>query len=92
MGGEGAANLSVQKGIGCSQCSGTGYRDRTGLYEMFVMDETLAKATISDNGASFLAAAYARMRGHTLADHAFALVKLGRTSVAEAMRVATPED
>ncbi len=92
IGGDEAANTPVQKGIGCSQCSGTGYRDRTGLYEMFVMDESLAKATIDGNGATFMTAAYARMRGHTLADHAFALVQQGRTSVAEAMRIATPED
>ncbi len=92
MGGDAAANLPVQRGTGCTQCSGTGYRERTGLYELFVMDESLAKAAIEGGAGNFMTAAYARMRGHTLLDHAFALVQQGRTSVAEAMRVATPED
>ncbi len=92
MGGDAAASMPVVSGTGCSQCSGTGYRDRTGLYELFVMDESLAKATIDGGGSTFIAAANERMQGQTLLDHAFALVQQGRTSVAEAMRVATPED
>ncbi len=91
-GGEAATAMMVQSGKGCSQCAGTGYRGRTGLYEMFVMDDALAKAAIDGEGAAFLTAAYGKMRGHTLADHAFALVREGRTSVAEAMRVATPAE
>ncbi|MEI6737312.1 MAG: GspE/PulE family protein [Pseudomonadota bacterium] len=89
IGGDEGTRMTVQRGTGCQQCGGGGYRNRTGIYEMFVMDETLAKATIDGGGAAFLTAARARMRGKTLADHAFALVREGRTSVAEAMRVAS---
>ncbi len=89
FGGEEAAGMKAQRGAGCTQCGGTGYRDRTGLYEIFVMDETLAKATIDGGGSAFLSAAAERMRGKTLADRAYALVREGRTSVAEAMRVAS---
>ncbi len=93
VGGDEGSRMTVQRGSGCMQCGNTGYRGRTGLYEMFVMDETLAKAAIDGGGSAFLAAARVRMRGQTLADHAFVLVKEGRTSVAEAMRVAsTGED
>lgn len=81
--------MTVRRGPGCIQCAGTGYRERTGLYEMFVMDEALTQATLDGGGAPFLAAARASMVGQTLADHAFALVREGRTSVAEAMRVAS---
>lgn len=89
VGGDAGARMTVQRGPGCMQCGGTGYRDRTGLYEMFVMDEALTQATLDGGGAPFLAAARENMAGETLADHAFALVSDGRTSVAEAMRVAS---
>ena len=89
VGGDQGARITVRRGPGCMQCGGTGYRDRTGLYEMFVMDEALTQATLEGGGAPFLAAARASMAGETLADHAFALVGDGRTSVAEAMRVAS---
>lgn len=89
FGGSEAAGITVQRGAGCTQCGGTGYRDRTGLYEIFVMDETLAKATIDGGGSAFLSAAGERMHGKTLANRAYALVREGRTSVAEAMRVAS---
>ncbi len=87
IGGAEAAGMAVQRGPGCAHCGGTGYRERTGLYEMFVMDETLTHAMMDGAGARFMAAARASMAGRTLADHAFALVREGRTSVPEAMRV-----
>lgn len=89
VGGEEGARMEVQRGPGCTQCGGTGYRERTGLYEMFVMDEALTQATLDGGGVPFLAAARTSMAGQTLADHAFALVRERRTSVAEAMRVAS---
>ena len=92
VGGEEGARTVVKCGPGCAHCGGTGYRERTGLYEMFVMDELLTQATLDGGGAPFLAAARATMAGQTLADHAFALVRDGRTSVAEAMRVASARE
>jgi len=88
VGGEEGARISAKRGAGCAHCNGTGFHERTGLYEMFVMDDALAQAAIDGGGAKLLAAARESMRGQTLADHALALVREGRTSVAEAMRVA----
>ncbi len=88
-GGENAVNTAVQRGPGCMDCAGSGYRGRTGLYEIFVMDDATTQATIDGEGAAFLAAARTSMRGQTIADHAFALVRDGLTSVGEAMSVAT---
>jgi MSHA biogenesis protein MshE len=86
-GGEEGGRISARRGAGCTRCNGTGYRGRTGLYEIFVMDDALIQAAMGGGGASLLAAARASMHGHTLATHAFDLVKEGRTSVAEAMHV-----
>ena len=84
-GGEESTWIPTRRGAGCSHCNGTGYRERTGLYEMFVMDDSLTQAAMSGSGAPLLAAARASMRGHSLTDHALALVWEGKTSVAEAM-------
>ena len=85
--GDEGARIPLQHAAGCVQCGGTGYRGRSGIYEMFVMDDATTRATIDGAGAAFLVAAKASMRGHTLMDHALALVKAGATSVAEAMTV-----
>jgi MSHA biogenesis protein MshE len=84
---EGARISSARRGAGCARCNGTGYRGRTGLYEIFVMDDALIQAAMEGGGAPLLAAARASMRGQTLLTRAFELVKEGRTSVAEAMHV-----
>lgn len=78
---------SPQKGLGCSACNGSGYAGRQGVYELMEMDVELAhKATLADPG-DFMRSARERMRGQTMAHHALELVKTGRTSIAEAMRV-----
>ena len=89
-GAEGSA-MQVKRGAGCAACGGTGFRERTGIYEMFVMDELPAQAA-GAGAPALLAAARESMRGQTLADHAYRLVWEGRTSVAEAMQVAAGED
>ena len=83
------ASIPTQAGPGCSHCGGTGYHGRTGVYEMLAMDESLIEVAIAKGTEALLAASRESMRGHTLADHALALVKEGRTSVGEAMRVAS---
>ncbi|QDL56466.1 GspE/PulE family protein [Rhodoferax aquaticus] len=76
-----------QKGLGCSACNGSGYSGRQGVYELMEMDVELAhKATLADPG-DFMRSARERMRGQSMAHHALELVKAGRTTLAEAMRV-----
>jgi MSHA biogenesis protein MshE len=74
-------------GRGCSHCNGSGFRGRTGVYEMLEMTEVVAEAANNSEPAQFLKAAYAQMAGQTLRRHAVALVIAGRTTVSEAMRI-----
>lgn len=37
------AGVPLARGRGCPHCRGTGYRGRTGLYELMVMNETIAE-------------------------------------------------
>lgn len=85
--GEAVNDMTFVAGRGCSHCNGTGYRGRTGVYEMLEMTEALADAANELDPAQFLRAAYAQMAGQTLRHHAIALAGRGKTTVAEAMRV-----
>jgi MSHA biogenesis protein MshE len=77
-----------RRGQGCSHCNGIGYVGRTGVYEMLEMTSDLVRAANVADPNSFLEAARPQLKGRTLTDHALALVYEGRTTVAEAMKVA----
>ena len=79
--------IVAKRGRGCSACNGTGYAGRQGVYELLEMDATLTAAATRGDPAAFLRAGRERMKGHTLAFHALELVRHGRTSVAEALRI-----
>ncbi len=79
--------LVPKRGRGCSACHGTGYAGRQGVYEMLEMNAELTQAASHADPTAFLKTAQALMAGKTLVHHALALVRAGRTSVAEAMRV-----
>ncbi len=74
-------------GRGCAHCNGTGYRGRTGVYEMLEITEAVSEAANHHDPAHFLKVAQSEMGGHTLRRHAVALVVAGKTTVSEAMRV-----
>jgi MSHA biogenesis protein MshE len=84
--------VSPMRGIGCSACNGTGYSGRQGVYELLEMDAELTQAASRADPAVFIAAARERMKGRTLAHHALALVRQGRISVTEAMRIGFDAD
>ena len=79
-------------GRGCSHCNGTGYRGRTGVYEMLEMTEAVAEAANHQDPAQFMKVAHAQMAGQTLRRHAVSLVVSGRTTVGEAMRISNQID
>nr|WP_295083170.1 GspE/PulE family protein [uncultured Roseateles sp.] len=87
-----AASIKPRKGVGCSQCNGTGYAGRRGIYEMLEMNADMAVAVQRGDAAGFMQAARLSLKGKTLADRALALVKAGKTSLSEAMRISFDND
>lgn len=79
--------LTAKRGMGCSACNGTGYSGRQGVYELLEMDASLTQAASRSDPATFMRLAREKMKGHTMAYHALDLVRQGRTSLAEALRV-----
>ena len=88
----GDAPVKAMRGLGCSACNGTGYAGRHGVYELLEMDVALTQAATRADPVAFMQAARARMKGHTLSFHALELVRQGRTSLAEALRVGQDVD
>ena len=85
--GETLAPVESVKGMGCSECHGTGYQGRRGIYEMLEIDPDMALAIQRSDAGSFLASARRALRGRTLADRSLALVRERRTTLAEAVRI-----
>jgi MSHA biogenesis protein MshE len=86
------APLQAKRGLGCSMCNGTGYSGRQGVYELLEMDAALTHAASASEPAVFMQAARKRLQGQTMAFHALELVRQGRTSLAEAMRIGSEAD
>ena len=79
--------MGATRGLGCSACNGTGYNGRQGVYELLEMDAALTQAAMQGSPADFARLARERMKDQTMAHHALSLVRAGRTSLAEAMRI-----
>jgi MSHA biogenesis protein MshE len=90
--GDKAEILPFFHGRGCSHCNGTGYRGRTGVYELLEMTRTVTEAVNHPDPGQFLKVAQAEMRGETLRRSAVRLAIQGRTTVAEAMRVSNQQE
>jgi type IV pilus assembly protein PilB len=83
---EGATPL---RGSGCGECAGSGYRGRTGVYEVVRVDQTLRRVLLADPTESALAAATDDQP--TLKHAALALALTGGTTFDEVLRV-SPRD
>jgi type II secretory ATPase GspE/PulE/Tfp pilus assembly ATPase PilB-like protein len=86
-----ATGVELFLGKGCDECRGTGYRGRTGIYELFrITDETRSLIVQKVPGGKIRRHAV----GHgmvTLREDAWAKACAGQTTVAEILRV-TQED
>jgi len=73
--------------VGCPACSSTGYKGRTGVYELMVMDDTL-RALVHNRAAESELLAAARANGFVpMREDGDRLVAEGVTSAAEVLRV-----
>ncbi|MDQ5848436.1 MAG: GspE/PulE family protein [Pseudomonadota bacterium] len=83
---------AFKRGKGCGHCNGTGYRGRSGVYEMLEMTPQLTEAVVREDLTAFGRAAEAQMAAHSFVHHAAALAAAGRTTLHEVMRIGHSED
>ncbi|MEM9167061.1 MAG: GspE/PulE family protein [Planctomycetota bacterium] len=74
-------------GEGCQACHGTGYRGRTGIYELLMMSDTIRTQTMHAEDQLRLRYAAKDEGMVSLRDHGLLLVDEGRTTRAEVDRV-----
>ncbi len=93
-GGEGKATARVDpsapgpaRGAGCEACRGTGYRGRTGIFELLLMDDALRAALDRDAGAGRIEALARNQGMRLLRDDGARLVLAGITTPEEVLRV-----
>jgi type IV pilus assembly protein PilB len=79
------ARADFQRGKGCYQCLNTGYRGRTGVFEVLVNDETVQELILRRRSAQEISrAAIAEGKLRTLKDDAAEKVLQGVTTLEEA--------
>ena len=81
------------KGLGCDQCRGTGYRGRTGIYELFIITEEMRGLIVRKAPAGEIRRrAIDELGMVTLREDGWVKAKLGITTVEEVLRVTQEEE
>ena len=83
----GAEPVKFYRGKGCAHCYHTGYRGRTAVFEILVLDRSLKRAITERRHREELSSGTARDRFTSLAENAHRLVLDGVTTAEEAIRV-----
>jgi type II secretion system protein E len=79
-------------GRGCDQCKQSGYRGRTGIYELLVMEPALRPLIMEHAPASTIRALACQHGMHTLREDGWQKVLRGQTTVEEVLRVTRQDD
>jgi general secretion pathway protein E len=79
----------VHEPVGCERCSGTGYRGRTGVFEVLEASDEVRSLIGSRGDAGTITRAAASLGMTTMFEHAIAKCRAGVTSAAEVLRVTT---
>jgi type IV pilus assembly protein PilB len=79
--------LELYRGKGCDACRTTGYRGRTGVYELMVMNDRLRALVLAGSSADQIRAAAREDGMRTLRDDGVQKVMEGITTVEELLRV-----
>ena len=82
-----AFDLEAYDPVGCSRCGGTGYKGRTGLYEVMTMTEEIRDLTVERAAADDIRKVAVSQGMRPLRADGFEKVKNGVTSIAEVARV-----
>ena len=83
----GTTTTLIYKGKGCQSCRNTGYRDRTGIFEVVYFDDEIKASIIERKPTTYLLALLEHKQVVTLRQAAVKKIIEGTTTVEEALRV-----
>jgi type II secretion system protein E len=81
----------VYRGKGCRNCQGTGYRGRQGVFELMPITEEIRELTLERASAGKIREVATRQGMNSLRGDGWRLVREGRTTVEEVMRLTKDE-
>ncbi len=76
-----------RRGAGCPDCGGTGYRGRTAVYEVLVVDAAMRRTLVRDASEAAVGAVAQEQGMVSLRSSAIAKAMTGRTTFEEALRI-----
>jgi type IV pilus assembly protein PilB len=85
-------SVTLYKGKGCEGCGGTGFRGRTGIYELLVVTPEIEDAIIRRASSSDITVIARRQGMQSMFEDGFEKVLSGMTTIEELKRVAAPPD
>lgn len=85
-------DFEFYKGVGCSRCNYTGYKGRTGVYEIFQVDGEIKRMIHKEASEAELLRAAALSGMTPLLEDATAKLKAGETTCSEVLRVFGPQN
>ncbi len=81
---------TIYRAVGCEECNFNGYRGRTGIHELLVVDETIREMIHSGKGEQSVEK-YIRTRSPSIRQDGCSRVLAGRTTLEEVLRVTREE-
>jgi len=82
---------TLHRGRGCRHCQGSGYHGRTGIFEVMLIDESIRAMVLDRASAGDIRKQAARDGMQNLREDGWRLVREGRTTLAEVLRVTKDE-
>ncbi|MGE5177603.1 MAG: ATPase, T2SS/T4P/T4SS family [Bacteroidota bacterium] len=93
LSGSDARKLALYRAAGCDQCQGTGYRGRTGVYEVLEMGETLRRLVTAGASEAMIRTAAIENGMVPIGQDGLAKTLAGETTLEEIQRVVySPEE
>ena len=90
LGGDGTP-AQVYEGTGCEDCAQTGYRGRSGIFELLLMNDVIRPLILKRSSADMIKDAGVQQGMRTLREDGWHKVRTGVTTVAEVVRVTQEE-
>jgi type II secretory ATPase GspE/PulE/Tfp pilus assembly ATPase PilB-like protein len=84
---ENSQGVKFYRGKGCEYCKGTGYKGRTGIYELMAINDEIRELALSRASSQQIKEAAIRNNMITLKSDAIEKVLLGVTTLEETLRV-----
>jgi len=82
-----AAKMKLYRGKGCEKCNSTGYKGRTGIFEVLSMTEKIQQLTLEHASSAQVQKAGVEEGMMTLVQDGYLKVLEGITTVEEVLRV-----